>query len=119
MLVGKLGNFKIEVAESIAHSISQEWATKQRIGNNPARFAIGKWDESISFTGSIVLEKNNYLDDIKNLLKNAKPITLIIADVVYAMIIIENIDFNKSIFLTDGTHIKEDFTINLKRYFDV
>ena len=118
MLIGKIGSFKIETAESIAHSISQEWATKTRIGNNPARFAIGKYDESICFTGAVLLEKNNYLDDLKNLVKDAKPVTLVIADIVYAMVVIEQIDFTKSIFLRDGKHIKEEFTINLKRYFD-
>ncbi|MEM5557318.1 phage tail protein [Aliarcobacter cryaerophilus] len=118
MLIGKIGSFKIETAESIAHSISQEWATKTRIGNNPARFAIGKYDESVSFTGAVLLEKNNYLDDLKNLVKDAKPVTLVIADIVYAMVVIEQIDFTKSIFLRDGKHIKEEFTINLKRYFD-
>lgn len=119
MLIGKIGEFKIEVATSIAHSLSQEWTTKSRIANNPARFATGKWDESVTFSGVVVLEKNNYLDGLKNLLKNAKPVTLVIADIVYSMVVIEQLDFAKSIFLKDGTHIKEEFTISLKRYFDV
>ncbi len=119
MLIGKIGDFKIEVASNIAHSISQEWTTKTRIGNNPARFAQGKWDETISFTGEIVLQNNRYLDDLKNLVKLSKPVTLVIADIIYAMVILEKIDFVKSIFLKDGTHIKEEFIISLKRYFDV
>jgi len=119
MLIGKIGNFKIQVAQGIAHSPSQEWASKTRIGNNPARFKVGFWDESISFSGVIALESNNYLDNLKELIKIAKPVSLIIANLVYAMVIIEQIDFTKSIFLKDGTHIKEEFTISLKRYFDV
>lgn len=119
MLIGKIGSFKIEVADNIAHSLSQEWSTKSRIGNNPARFTNGKWDESVSFSGTVILEKNSYLDGLKNLVKEAKHITLIIGNIVYAMVVIEEIVFTKSIFLTNGTHIKEDFTISLKRYFDV
>jgi|GEM_PF-1616827 len=119
MLIGKIGNFKIQVASSIAHSLVQEWASKTRIGNNKARFSVGSWDESISFSAVVALESNNYLDDLKKLIKIAKPVSLIIANVVYAMVIIEQIDFVKSIFLKDGTHIKEEITISLKRYFDV
>ncbi len=119
MLLGKIGGFKIEVADSIAHSISQEWTTKARLGNNPARFANGNWDESISFGATIILENNTYLDDLKNLVKAKLPVSLVIADVIYAMVTLDNIDFTKSIFLKDGTHVKEEFTVNLKRYFNV
>lgn len=119
MLIGKIGGFKIEVANSIAHSINQQWESKSRIGNNPARFANGNWDESITFGGDVVLENNSYLDELKNLVKAKKPVSLVIADAVYAMVIIESIEFTKSIFLDDGKHIKEEFNVTLKRYFNV
>jgi len=119
MLIGKIGNFKIQVASSIAHSLVQEWASKTRIENNKARFSVGSWDEGISFSAVVALENNNYLDDLKNLIKRAKSVALVIGNVVYAMVVIEQLDFTKSIFLKDGTHIKEEFTISLKRYFDV
>lgn len=119
MLLGKIGGFKIEVANQFAHSLSQKWQSMSRIGNNPALFANGLWDESISFSGEIMLENNTYLNDLKNLIKAKKPVSLVIADVIYAMVVIESIEFTKSIFLANGVHIKEEFSVKLKRYFNV
>lgn len=118
-MIGKIGGFKIEVADKITHNISQVWDTKTRIGANPARFAQNSWDESITFNGNAVLKGDLYLDGLKKIAKDKKPVSFVVGDSIYAMVIIENIEFSKSIFLTDGKHVKEEFSVTLKRYFNV
>lgn len=116
-MIGKIGKFKIQMLDSVVHAISQQFESKTRLGNSPYRMAGGRWDESISFSGKVILKPNNNLDDLKQLVKDAIPVTLVLANVVYALVLLEEISFTKSHFLPGGEHISEEFSVKMLRYF--
>lgn len=119
-MLGMIGNFRFEMTEtefdSISHEIVFDYSDTKRIGNHPKSQAVGKSDESFSFSGTLLLQKVDSFDDLIALADLKEPVSLTFIN-TSVLVTIRIIKKDMSIFLKTGEFIKQGFNIELKRWY--
>ncbi len=102
------------------HSTQYRWASNNRVGLNPAYQYIGKGEDSITLTGTLMPEFSGgplSLSMLRMLADSGQAYLLMSGSGhIFGYYFIEEISDNSSHFLRDGTPQKIEFTISLKRY---
>jgi len=102
--------------DELLEKFSFNYSEINRIGNNPTYQKTNGYTSEVSFSGYFVLKNLDELNDIKEVGINGKPI-LFVSKENHFKVIITDLTIRKSIFLKGGEFIKQDFDIELKRYF--
>ncbi len=119
-MLGLLDDFKFEMTkkefDSISHEIVFGYADSKRIGNNPKSQAVGKSDESFSFSGTLLMQKIDSFDDLVQIAERKEPVNLSFVD-GSILVTIRSIKKDMTNFLKTGEYIKQGFNIELKRWY--
>ena len=119
-MLGMIGGFTFEMGktefDAISHEIEYNWSESHRIGNHPKLQNVGKSKESISFSGTLLLQKVNSFDDLEAIAEKGKPVTLSFVGGTI-QVVIKRIVKNQASFLKSGEFIKQGFSISIQRYY--
>ena len=121
-----LGQFVFELATAPYQSLQQQMSwrhpSNSRVGLRPARQFLGRDEESITLDGKLYPEISGgqpSLDRLRAMADEGKAYVLVAGDgTLKGVFVIESIDVTRTIFFTDGTPRKIEFTIELKRFDD-
>jgi phage protein U len=115
-----LDDFEFELCdiESIQKKIEYSYAKHERIGNFPAKFAVGKWNEEFSFTAVFFLKSQALMDSFERMASDKKPVWLIFPTGNAYQTLIKNIEITKSFFDDIGSPIKQEIALSLEVYYD-
>ncbi len=120
-MLGMIDSFKFEMNQvefdSISHEIKYEYSESKRIGNHVKLQAVGKSDESFTFSGTLILKKNSSFNELEKIADKQTPVVLSLSNVSSINVVIINIKKDMSIFLKTGEFIKQGFSIQLKRWY--
>ncbi len=120
-MLAKINDFLFELnktdLESIQHQISFKWDRQDRSGNHNHTQSTGKWEESIVFSGKLLMQSVNILKDFEDMAKEKKPVRLTLGTGESYLITIDSLSRSKSGFLKDGKYRYQEYSIQLQRYF--
>ena len=116
-------NFEIDKAnfESMTKSSDYQWQPVERIGNNPAYQAAGKWKEEMELKGLISTSKNGLklMEELNDLAKEMTPRLLITGyGDNLGLFIILSVSEERDVFMPTGEFLKQSYTIKLARYYE-
>lgn len=119
-MLGMIDDFKFEMNktefDAISHEISYEWAESKRIGNHLKLQAVGKANESFSFSGILLLRSVNSFDALLSIASKQKPVVLSFINASSIKVVIVKIKRDMSLFLKSGEFVKQGFSVELKRW---
>lgn len=121
----QLGAFQFGVNtaayQSLKRSSEWKWPSQDRFGNPPALQYVGAGADSITLPGVIYPEwrgGNGQLDNLRALAEKGEPQKMIDGSgSILGDWVIERIEENQSVFAAGGSPRKQEFTIQLRRYF--
>ena len=120
-MLAKLGDFVFEMNDTdiktITHQLSFGFNRQKRLGNHSYTQSDGLWEESISFSGKLILKSVNTLKSFEGMAKEKKPLRLTLGTGESFMVTIESISRTKSGFFKDGKFRYQEYSISLQRYF--
>jgi len=115
----KIGDFLFDLNDTnldkIKRSLSFGYATNQRLGNFNSYQAIGAYEESVEFNGTLIAKSINQLKDFETMAKEKQEATLALGTGQVMTIIILNLDLERDSFLRDGAFLKQTYKISLQR----
>lgn len=74
-------------------------------------------EESVTFSGKLIMRSVNALKDFENMAKEQKPVRLTLGTGESYQVTIESLNRTKSGFLKDGKYRYQEYSIPLQRYF--
>jgi len=120
-MLAKIGDFIFDLnnkdIQSISHQLSFGWNRQKRISEHSYTQREGLWEESISFSGKLILKSINILKDFEEMAKEQLPQRLTLGTGESYKITIESISRTKSGFLKDGKFRYQEYSISMQRYF--
>jgi phage protein U len=120
-MLAKVGEFIFDLnkkdIQSISHQLSFGWDRKKRLANHNFTQRDGLWEETISFSGKLLLMSVNSLDAFEDMAKEQLPQRLTLGTGKSYKIVIDNISRTKSGFLKDGKYRYQEYSISMQRYF--
>lgn len=123
-MIAMIDDFEFEITkmqfDSISHEISWNYAQSKRIGNSVKTQAVGKSDESFSFSGVLILQKLDSFEKLITIADKQKPVSLSFTNEKQnesILVTIQSIKRDMSIFLKTGEYVKQGFSITLKRWY--
>ena len=120
-MLAKVGEFIFDLnnkdISAISHQLSFEWYKQKRIGNHTHTQQSGKWEESISFSGKLLLKSKSILKDFEEMAKEQIPVRLTLGTGESYKVTIENVSRTKSGFFKDGNFRYQEYSITMGRYF--
>jgi phage protein U len=120
-MLAKVGSFIFDInnkdIQSIAHQLSFGWNRQSRLGNHNYTQKSGKFEESISFSGKLILKSVSTLKAFEDMAKEQKPQRLTLGTGESYKITIDSISRTKSGFLKDGKFRYQEYSISMQRYF--
>jgi phage protein U len=121
-----LGYFVFELATAPYQSAQQQsgWRhpSNSRVGLRPARQFLGRDEESITLSGVLMPELSGgepSIAALKTMADAGRAYVLIDGNgTLLGVFVIESIDVTRTVFFTDGTARKIEFSLSLKRVDD-
>lgn len=121
----QLGAFQFGVNtaayQSLKRSSEWRWPSQDRFGNPPALQYVGQGADSITLPGVIYPEwrgSGGQLDNLRAMAETGEPQKMIDGNgSILGDWVIERIEENQSVFAAGGSPRKQEFTIQLRRYF--
>ena len=118
-MLAKIGDFLFELngtnVDKIKRSLSFGFATNQRLGNHNSFQAVGMWEESVEFNGTLVVKSQNQLRDFETMGKLKKEATLALGTGEVMKVVILDISRELDSFLKSGEFLKQTYKIGLQR----
>ena len=119
-MLGMIDSFKFEQTKTefnaISHEIEYNWSESHRIGNHPKLQNVGKSNERLTFSGTLILQKTSSFDELEEIASKGKPVTLSFVSGTF-LVVIKRISKNQDSFLNTGEFIKQGFSISIQRYY--
>ncbi len=111
-------NYNESDIDNIQHQLTANWNSQKRLGNHRHTQRDGLWDESISFSGKLLMKSVNALSEFEELFKKQTPVRATFGTGESYMIVIEKLTRTKKEFLKDGKYRSQEYSISIKRYFE-
>ncbi len=119
-MLGMIGDFKFEMTkkefDQLSHEITWSWTETKRIGNHPKRQASGKSDETITISGSLILQNINSFNKLIEIADKQEPVSLSFINGTF-LVVIKSLKKDSSDFLKTGEYRKQDFVITVSRFY--
>ncbi len=120
-MLGMLGDFEFKMNkvefQQVSHTIQYGWVKSNRIANHPKHQAVRKSDESLKFTGTLILQSVKAFDDLKAAADKHEPIVLSWVEHDSVLVVINKISKDMKRFLDTGEYIEQGFSIELERWY--
>ena len=121
-MLAKVGEFVFDLnnkdISEITHRLSFGWNTQKRIGNHEYNQKSGKWEESVSFNGKLILKSKSILKEFEDTAKEQIPVRLTFGTGESYKVTIDSISRTKSGFFKDGNFRYQEYSISMRRYFE-
>ena len=103
--------------QSIKEKISANWNRVNRLGSNVLHQKTNGWEEAISMSGVLILKSTGELEELKNIVKDGTPVTLVLPGTweIFRVVVLD-IDIEKDVFIGQGVEVRKKFTLNMERY---
>lgn len=129
-LIG-LGDFVFSTFGTAFNKLKEKvnggWAKSERAGYYPFYQATKKATSSFSIGGFYLpalvgakpLIKGNGQKELDKIVRDQEPVLMILGDgTFYGKVVVLSAEFDKSLFLSDGTAQKVDFVLEIEEYHD-
>lgn len=120
-MLAALGEYVFEMNQTAyqetVERIRVNWARHRRVEGYLHHVAVGKSEESIELTGKIILKNITALDELKDLVRQQKPVVLAFGNGYAYWVILNDLEIESSRFLKSGEALKREFSVNLERYY--
>ena len=122
----QLGPFQFGVStaayQTLQRTTEYRWPSQDRFGKGPVLQHVGQGADTITLPGVIYPEWRGGLgqiDDLRKLAAEGKPQTMIDGTGnVLGRWVIERLEEKQAVFADAGVPRKQEFTVQLRRYFD-
>ena len=99
--------------ESMKRSFEFGFEATKLINDFDAWQATGQYSQTITLGGKLIAQSNTALAPLEDLAKAKKPVTLSFEVGKALQVVILNIETDQSLFLKNGTFMKQDFQVKL------
>lgn len=117
-MLAQIGDYVFEINgtsfESLERILSFKFATHERLGNFNLYQDIGKYEDSISIKGTLIVKKQSQLDNFETMAKKKLPVTMVFVNGIAFSVLILEIKRVMNSFLKDGLFLKQTYTIALQ-----
>jgi len=117
-MLAQIGDYIFEINgtsfESLERTLSFKFATHERLGNFNLYQDIGKYEDSISIKGTLIVKKQSQLDNFETMATKKLPVTMVFVNGVAFSVLILEIKRVMNSFLKDGLFLKQTYTIALQ-----
>ncbi|WP_300827107.1 phage tail protein [Helicobacter sp. UBA3407] len=117
-----LGDFTFELKEAqlntITENLSLPFSEVKRIGNHPAYFNSGKFEESLELELDFILQRQGILEEFKAQVKAKKPFFMVLGfGEIIGEVLVESFKIKRESLLPNGASLKRTLNLTLKRYY--
>ncbi len=117
-----LGDFTFELKEAqlntITENLSLPFSEVKRVGNHPAYFNSGKFEESLELELDFILQRQGILEDFKAQVKAKKPFFMVLGfGEIIGEVLVESFKVKRESLLPNGASLKRTLNLTLKRYY--
>jgi len=120
-MLAMLGDFFFEINKNAYQELSEilsfNWAEHPRALDNTHYEAVGGTDERFSMSGTLILENIHSLEALKDIGRNQQPILLVFGTGFAYWVIMRELEIDYTRFITGGSALKRNFTVQLTRYY--
>ena len=120
-MLAMLGNFTFEIQKNgyqeLKEKLSFNYAEHQKALGFRSDEKVGKYEEEFEMSGTLILQKTDSLESLKNVGKEGKPVLLAFGSGHAYWVTIREIEIESSRFLDTGESLKRKFKVTLKRYY--
>lgn len=121
-MLAKIDKFFFEIdktdIQKISHRINFGWSQVDRIGGHFYTQAHGQWEETVEFSGRLLMQSVSTVKDLIETAKAKAPVRLSLGTGESFMVVIDAIEQEKSSFLRQGEFRVQEYRITIKRYFE-
>ncbi len=112
--------------ESMSKNINYSWKETERICNNPAYHATGKWKEEMELSGLVYTAHKTgaanpgmkVIDSLNDLAQKMKPQEVFTGyGEILGKFIILSVSETRDAFLPNGKFLKQSYTVKLAKYY--
>ncbi len=115
----QLDNFQFETNQTDLTQINSEteytFERNQTINSFDVVTPVGQYNQKHTLTGILIRKSIHTLEALERIAERKKPVTLTFDSGNAYQVIITSIRQNKSLFLNNGVHLKNDFEVGLER----
>lgn len=112
-----IGDYKFEINETTFDKLKSKMAfnfsTNHRLGNFDEYQNVGKYEESIEITGTLIAKSQKQLLSFESMAKQKNPVTFATGDIIKTVLIFQ-LEREKSNFLKDGSFVKQAYKMVLQ-----
>ncbi|WP_334091993.1 phage tail protein [Helicobacter typhlonius] len=117
-----LGDFKFRLKQTQLKTITEKlilpFNETKRIGNHPAFFDGGKFEESLELELDLILQKQRTLEDFKKQVKQKKPFFMVLGyGEIVGEVLVESYILKKESILSNGASLSQTLNLSLKKYY--
>lgn len=117
-----LGEFKFRLKQAQLKTITEKlilpFSEIKRIGNHPAFFDSGKFEESLELELDLILQKQRTLEDFKKQVKQKKPFFMVLGyGEIIGKVLVESYILKKESILPNGASLSQTLNLSLKKYY--
>jgi len=120
-MLALLGNFTFETQDNgfqdIKEKLSFKYAEHEKALGFRSDEKVGKYSEEFELSGTLILQKIDSLENLKQLGKDGKPVLLVFGSGHAYWVTIRDMEVDSSRFLNTGEALKRKFKVTLKRYY--
>jgi len=120
-MLAKIKDFTFDLNEvdiaNIQHELSFNWSTQKRQGNHQYTQRDGLWEETVKFSGKLIIKSVDALKEFEDEAKKQEPMRITFGTGESYEVVIKKINRTKSGFIKDGKHRYQEYSISMQRYF--
>lgn len=110
--------FKDKQLTSFSQSFKLSFSKVERIGNNPAYFNTGGFEESLSLELELILQSQNTLKEFLAKVKEKKPFYMVLGyGEIIGEVLVQNINIKHNSITPFGESLKQSLSLELVRYY--
>jgi len=120
-MLALLGNFTFKTQDNgfqdIKEKLSFKYAEHEKSLGFRSDEKVGKYSEEFELSGTLILQKTDSLENLKQLGKDGNPVLLVFGSGHAYWVTIRDMEIDSSRFLNTGEALKRKFKVTLKRYY--
>jgi len=119
---GMIGDFLFKMDKAGINTIKQKfnfgWSKKERLYNHPIYQKKNRHSHAVEISGVLVVKKIYALDELVNLAKEKKPVTLTLGAISEVLqVVILSIDIDRDILLDTGEEMRKKFVMRVEQFY--
>lgn len=110
--------FKDKQLTNFTQSLKFSFSKIERIGNNPAYFNTGGFEESVSLELELLMQRQDTLKEFLAKVKEKKPFFMVLGyGEIIGEVLIQNVNVKHGSITPFGESLKQSLTLELLRYY--